>query len=140
MLGLATGLAILAKLKRPEVISVGVECSYQNVGIATSAAVAMFDDHIERGQALCVPLFYGTVEAIVLAIYCVVGWKLGWSKAPKDEKVCTMLFTTYEIDDDSEHDEANVNESNKDESERSERSEADLEGMSDPLIGSATYS
>eukprot|EP01083_Nonionella_stella_P018305 51029_1 len=63
---IATILATCAKLKKPEVISVGVECSYQNVGIATSAAVAMFSDPVERGQALCVPLFYGLMEAVLL--------------------------------------------------------------------------
>lgn len=98
---IATILATIARLKKPEVISVGVECCYQNVGIATSAAVAMFDDPVERGQALCVPLFYGLMEAVVLGIYCIIAWKLGWTKAPRDEKFCVMVVTTYEVDEDS---------------------------------------
>ncbi|KAL7540803.1 hypothetical protein ACHAXR_010391 [Thalassiosira sp. AJA248-18] len=103
---IATVLATLAGLRKPEVISVGVECCYQNVGIATSAAVAMFDDPIDRGQALCVPLFYGLMEGIVLGIYCIVGWKMGWTKAPRDEKFCVMVVTTYEVEsDDSERSE-----------------------------------
>mmetsp|Transcript_38127 Transcript_38127/g.80255 ORF Transcript_38127/g.80255 Transcript_38127/m.80255 type:complete len:516 (+) Transcript_38127:380-1927(+) len=102
---IATGFGVLARLRKPEVISVGVECCYQNVGIATSAAVAMFDDPIKRGQALCVPLFYGLMEGVVLGIYCIIGWKLGWTKAPRNEKFCTMLVTTYEVDaDDAETD------------------------------------
>ncbi|KAL9183579.1 hypothetical protein ACHAXT_004435 [Thalassiosira profunda] len=99
---IATLFAVIARLRRPEVISVGVECCYQNVGIATSAAVAMFDDPIDRGQALCVPLFYGLMEGIVLGIYCIIGWKLGWTKAPRDEKFCKILVTAYEVEDDSE--------------------------------------
>ncbi|KAL7545315.1 hypothetical protein ACHAWF_008674 [Thalassiosira exigua] len=95
----ATCLAALARLRKPEVVAVGLECCYQNVGIATSAAVAMFDDPIERGQALCVPLFYGLVEGVVLGFYCIVGWKLGWTKAPRDEKFCVMLVKTYEVDE-----------------------------------------
>mmetsp|Transcript_26916 Transcript_26916/g.60453 ORF Transcript_26916/g.60453 Transcript_26916/m.60453 type:complete len:513 (-) Transcript_26916:75-1613(-) len=94
---IATGCGVLARLKRPEIISVGVECCYQNVGIATTASVAMFQDPTERGQALCVPLFYGMMEAIVLGIYCLIGWKLGWTKAPREEKFCTMLVKTYEV-------------------------------------------
>lgn len=96
---IATVLAAIARLKRPEVISVGVECCYQNVGIATSAAVAMFNDPVERGQALCVPLFYGLMEGIVLGLYCVIGWKLGWTKAPRDEKFCVAVVNTYEVAD-----------------------------------------
>eukprot|EP01082_Thalassiosira_pseudonana_P013922 g11675.t1 g11675 contig6:359935-361647(-) len=97
---IATIFATLVKLKKPERISVGVECCYQNVGIATSACVAMFDDPVERGQALCVPLFYGLMEAAVLGIYCIIAWKCGWTKAARDDKFCTMIMTTYEVDDD----------------------------------------
>ena len=52
---LATCAGVCARLKRPEAVSVGVECCYQNVGIAMSAAVAMFNTPSERGQALLVP-------------------------------------------------------------------------------------
>lgn len=99
---LATCAGVCTRLKRPEVISVGVECCYQNVGIATSAAVAMFNTSSERGQALLVPLFYGLMEAVVLGLYCLVAWKLGWTKAPRDDSFCSMLVTTYEVDDDDE--------------------------------------
>lgn len=103
---LSTLFATFARLKKPEIISVGVECCYQNVGIATSAAVAMFDDPVAKGQALCVPLFYGLMEAVVLGGYCLVGWKVGWTKAPRDENFCVMISTTYEVDiGDTEHDE-----------------------------------
>lgn len=91
--------ALVARLRKPEVVSVGIECAYQNVGIATSAVVAMFDDPIDRGQALCVPLFFGVMEAVVIGIYCVICWKLGWTKAPKDVSFCTMISTMYEDDD-----------------------------------------
>eukprot|EP00584_Thalassiosira_punctigera_P027498 CAMPEP_0172579422 /NCGR_PEP_ID=MMETSP1067-20121228/139239_1 /TAXON_ID=265564 ORGANISM="Thalassiosira punctigera, Strain Tpunct2005C2" /NCGR_SAMPLE_ID=MMETSP1067 /ASSEMBLY_ACC=CAM_ASM_000444 /LENGTH=380 /DNA_ID=CAMNT_0013372141 /DNA_START=243 /DNA_END=1382 /DNA_ORIENTATION=- len=112
---IATVFATIARLRKPEVMCVGVECCYQNVGIATSAAVAMFDDPVERGQALCVPLFYGLMEAIVLGVYCVIGWKLGWTKAPSNEKFCVMLVTTYEVDEDEEERECVGMHSNMDE-------------------------
>lgn len=60
----------------------------------------MFEDPVERGQALCVPLFYGLMEGIVLSIYCIIGWKIGWTKAPKSEKICVVIATTYEVEDD----------------------------------------
>ena len=107
LLGLffATIFALVARLRKPEVVSVGVEGAYQNVGIATSAVVAMFDDPIDRGQALCVPLFYGAVEAVLIGIYCTICWKAGWTKAPTDVNFCTMITTTYEVDDDSQRSE-----------------------------------
>jgi predicted Na+-dependent transporter len=110
LLGLvfATAFALLARLRKPEVVTVGVECCYQNVGIATSAAAAMFKDPIDRGQALCVPLFYGLMEAIVLGIFCIICWKVGWTKAPPNERFCTMIVTTYEVDDDNGRSESTI--------------------------------
>jgi len=93
----ANFLSRLFRLKKPEVVTLSVECCYQNVGIATSAAMAMFDDPIQRAEALCVPLFYGFVEAAILGLYCVVSWKMGWTKAPADEKLCVVIGTTYEV-------------------------------------------
>lgn len=93
-----------ARLSPAERVTLSVECCYQNVGIATSVAVAMFDDNQQRAEALGVPLLYGLVEAVVLALYCLIAWKWGWTKAPKDEKMCVMLVNSYEVschDDDS---------------------------------------
>mmetsp|Transcript_3158 Transcript_3158/g.3029 ORF Transcript_3158/g.3029 Transcript_3158/m.3029 type:complete len:490 (-) Transcript_3158:59-1528(-) len=85
------------RLDKPQVVTISVECCYQNVGIATSAAIAMFPDSETRGQALCVPLFYGILEAVLLALYCLLAWKLGWTRAPADEKLCVILAKTYEV-------------------------------------------
>eukprot|EP01083_Nonionella_stella_P105436 303262_1 len=41
------------------------------------------------------------MEAVLLGIYCAIGWKLGWTKAPRDEKFCVMVSTVYEVDEDS---------------------------------------
>jgi hypothetical protein len=76
--------------------AVAVECCYQNTGIATSVAAAMFEGE-ELAVAVGVPLFYGICEAVFLAIYCITCWKLGWTKAPVQENICTVLFTSYEV-------------------------------------------
>jgi len=96
--------ARLARLKKPEVVTVSVECCYQNVGIASTAALAMFNDEAARSEALLVPLFYGVVEAIVLGLYCATAWKVGWTKAPKDEQLCVVISKTYEIIEDETQD------------------------------------
>ena len=76
--------------------TVSIECCYQNVGIATSVALTMFEGE-ELAAALGVPFFYGLVEAVLLAIYCVVAWKIGWTKAPKNVSVWKAISTSYEI-------------------------------------------
>ena len=52
----------------------------------------------QLAQAVGVPLYYGIVEAVTLAIYCLVCWQLGWTKAPRNENVCKMLLTSYEVE------------------------------------------
>lgn len=73
-----------------------VECCYQNTGIATSVALTMFDGD-ELAEAIGVPVYYGMVEAIILAIYCIIAWKAGWTKAPKNISFCKAVSTSYEI-------------------------------------------
>lgn len=65
----------------------------------------MFDNVEERAQAVAVPLFYGIVEAVAIGLYCVWAWKVGWTKAPADERICVVVTKSYEInrDEDDEH-------------------------------------
>lgn len=103
-LALANIIAKFARLKKPEIVTLSVECSYQNTGIATTAVLAMFSDPEEVAQAMAVPLFYGLVEMGVLGLYCLVAWKLGWTKAPNDEKICVVMSKTYEVVGDDDED------------------------------------
>jgi len=93
---IANVLTTLISLLKPERVTVSVECCYQNVGIATSVALTMFQGD-ELNEAMGVPFFYGLVEAVVLGIYCVVMWKLGWTKAPKDAPFWKIIVTSYEV-------------------------------------------
>ena len=77
-----------------------------NRGIATSVAISMYDNVEERAQAVAVPIFYGIVEAVAIGLYCVWAWKIGWTKAPANEKFCTVVTKSYEINHDDEHDHA----------------------------------
>jgi hypothetical protein len=94
---LATILATKAKLEKPERVSVAVEGCYQNTGIATSVALTMFEGP-DLATAVGVPLFYGIVEAILLAVYCLACWKIGWTKAPPNENICVVIATSYEVE------------------------------------------
>ena len=83
-------------LLKPERVTVSIEGCYQNIGIATSVALAMFDGD-ELAEAMGVPFFYGIVEALVLGVYCVGAWKAGWTKAPKHVSLWKAISTSYEV-------------------------------------------
>ena len=48
----ANVIARFAKLEKPEVVTLSVECCYQNVGITASAVLSMFDDKEEVARAM----------------------------------------------------------------------------------------
>lgn len=89
-------LSTLLGLPKPERLTTAVECCYQNTGIATSAALSLFSGD-ELALAMRVPTIYGFTEAIGIGVYLLIMWKLGWTKAPKDEKICTVIVKSYEI-------------------------------------------
>lgn len=96
----ATYLTTKLNLEKPERVAVTVESCYQNTGIATSVAITMFSNNdSDLARAVGVPLFYGIVEAVILGFFCLVCWKRGWTKAPADESICTVLFNSYEVQD-----------------------------------------
>ena len=94
---IATYLATKCALEKPERVAVAVESCYQNTGIATSVAITMFSGD-QLAKAISVPLYYGICEAVILAFYCIVCWKLGWTKAPANENICVVLYTSYEVE------------------------------------------
>jgi predicted Na+-dependent transporter len=96
-MALANMISRSLRLSPPEVVAISIECCYQNTAIATSVAVTMFTDPNERAEAISVPLFYGLIEAVIIGIYCVWAWKVGWTKAPADEKLCVVVSKTYEV-------------------------------------------
>jgi hypothetical protein len=60
-------------------------------------ALSMFDGD-DLAEAIGVPFFYGLVEAIVVGVYCVIAWKIGWTKAPKNVSLWKAISTSYEIE------------------------------------------
>jgi len=93
---LANAVTSVMSLWRPERVTISIECCYQNIGIATSVALSMFNG-ANRSKAIAVPFMYGVYEGLILFCYCIVVWKLGWTKAPRDVGFFRMLFTSYEV-------------------------------------------
>ena len=44
------------------------------------------------------PLYYGIAEAVILAVFCLGCWKIGWTKAPANENICIVIATSYEVE------------------------------------------
>lgn len=101
-LGIAVYLSSRCALAKPERVAVSVEACYQNTGIATSVALTMFKTEEDLATAIGVPLYYGIVEAVMLACFCLVCWKLDWTKAPSSDNLCKVLTNSYEVEEDSE--------------------------------------
>jgi hypothetical protein len=51
----------------------------------------------DLNDAMGVPFLYGICEMVLVGIFCVCGWKAGWTKAPADAPIWTVLFTSYEV-------------------------------------------
>ncbi len=83
-------------LKKPEWVTLSVECCYQNCGIATSVALSMFQGQ-ESALTLGVPFFYGIVEFLVIGAYCLGAWKAGWTKAPPNKPFWKVFTCSYEV-------------------------------------------
>lgn len=84
-------------LERPERLAVVIEVSYQNVGIASAVAVAAFCGNPRLlADAAAVPVLYGLIEAVCLALFCLVMWKLGWSYSPKEAGLCASIFGDFQ--------------------------------------------
>eukprot|EP00976_Prorocentrum_cordatum_P092951 1189165-Prorocentrum_minimum.AAC.1 len=64
ILGLGAALAVTSflGLAKPVRMAVAIETCYQNVGLATSVALSMYDTKEEQSDAVGVPLFYGIVQ------------------------------------------------------------------------------
>lgn len=84
------------ELKKPERVTVSIECCYQNVGIATSVALTMFNGN-NLAEAMGVPLYYGLLEAVILGAYCIWAWKANWTKAPNNAPFHHIISMSYEV-------------------------------------------
>eukprot|EP01064_Diplonema_japonicum_P022769 TRINITY_DN3297_c0_g1_i1.p1 TRINITY_DN3297_c0_g1~~TRINITY_DN3297_c0_g1_i1.p1 ORF type:complete len:387 (+),score=59.24 TRINITY_DN3297_c0_g1_i1:58-1218(+) len=126
----STLLCYAARLEGPTSVAIAIECGYQNTGIAMSIVLATFKGD-DQGEALGVPLYYGTIQAIVLIIYNLCMWKMGRTYAPIDVTVPKMITTNYQPVGDE------PNEPFKKEGEEEEGEEEDVLSSGSPLADEA---
>jgi len=89
-------IASLFRLRKPESVAVVIETAYQNVGLATSIAVGTFPDERQQSMALGIPLFYGVLEAFLIAIWCTIAHYLGWSYAPAGTPILKAIAKNFQ--------------------------------------------
>lgn len=83
------------RLSKPERVAVVIECLFQNIGIANSIALSAFSG-AEASRAAGTPLFYGACQFILIPLYLLASWRLGWTYAPASEPFWRMLRDSYQ--------------------------------------------
>jgi len=86
----------LFSIDKPERVTISIEACYQNTGIAASIALTMFEGKYSA-EAMTIPVYYGMVEALIISLYCIMAWKLSWTKAPPDDSFWQVITTSYEV-------------------------------------------
>jgi hypothetical protein len=87
---------LVFKVSDPQRVAITIEACYQNVGIATSMALGMYegDDQI---KAVGIPLLYGFAECVLLAIFGICAFYKNWTYAdPKDVGFFEALLGVYQ--------------------------------------------
>lgn len=89
--------ASLVRLKRPERVTVAVECVYQNTAIAMTSALSLFPNPQDQKEAVAVPFWYTGMQTVFTGVFCLVAWQFNWTKAPRTDNPIKMLFNSYEV-------------------------------------------
>jgi hypothetical protein len=121
-------ISTLINLKKPERVTVAVECVYQNTGIAMTSVLALFPDLEEQKRALAIPFWYTGMQTCFVGVYCISAWKAGWTKAPASDNIFKVLFTSYE--------EAEAEVVPEDEAEDDHGNDSELEAGKDTEVAS----
>jgi predicted Na+-dependent transporter len=96
--GLLAALALAkcaVSLPSPQAVAVAIECCYQNTGLALTIALSSMPPE-DIGEASGVPLVYGVVEVVVIPLFALCAWKLGWTYAPASESLCNAIVGNYQ--------------------------------------------
>lgn len=135
VLGLIASVLIstIFRLKKPERVTVSIECCYQNTGIAITSCLTIFSGEEQR-NALGVPFFYTGMQALTVGLFCLASWKSGWTKANPNDDFIKMVLSNYQDiddgDDDGQHDVENYEHDDDDDNDVEESTDHRKESMS----------
>jgi sodium/bile acid cotransporter 2 len=92
---LAVGLASCAGLQKPERVAVGIECCYQNTGVAISMVIASMPES-DAEAAIGVTVVYQVAQLAAIGCLVLGAWKRGWTFAPPDMPVLATMCETHQ--------------------------------------------
>lgn len=97
LFGLVIAFAIARGLRctLPESVAICIECCYQNTALAIAVAASAFDEE-QAGLATLVPLYYGVVEILIIALFALLAWQADWTYAPRTHNLMKCTFGTYQ--------------------------------------------
>ena len=82
-------------MRPPERTAICVESAYQNIGIAQAFAMTVLEGK-DSVDAIKVPLFYGAVEVVVIALFLLISWKSGLTLAPASDPLWKVISQSYQ--------------------------------------------
>lgn len=84
--------SLVPSISKPERTALAIETCFQNTSIALM--IAMQKPDIPEGIA--VPLFYGVAEIVLLSLWALFAWKMGWTYAPPTDGIMQVLMSNYQ--------------------------------------------
>lgn len=80
------------------VLPIFITGCYQNTGIAITSCLSLFRDEEQR-RALGVPFFYTGMQTLIIGCFCLLSWKIGWTKCPPNKNFFEMLLKNFQDED-----------------------------------------
>mmetsp|Transcript_13934 Transcript_13934/g.37431 ORF Transcript_13934/g.37431 Transcript_13934/m.37431 type:complete len:773 (-) Transcript_13934:1507-3825(-) len=88
-------MSIALGINKPSAVAITIEVCYQNTGIALTVALSTFEGD-DASIAAGVPLFYSAVQLVLIALFALVSWRLGWTYSPPSESVAKCIGGNYQ--------------------------------------------
>lgn len=57
----------------------------------------------DQRNALGVPFFYTGMQTLIVGLFCLLSWKIDWTKAPANEHMFKMILGNYKDTNEPEH-------------------------------------
>lgn len=94
---LSFAMAYVLRCTGPEAVAICIECCYQNTALAIAVALTIFPPE-EAALATGVPIFYGGIEILIIALFTLVAWKSGLTYAPASTPLLKCISGNHQPD------------------------------------------
>jgi len=84
--------AFIPGISKPERTAIAIETCYQNTSIALTIAM----QKPEHPEGIALVLFYGVAEIVLIGMWGLFAWKMGWTYAPAEDGIFQFLLGNYQ--------------------------------------------